>query len=264
MGLNFDYFFVDNLVWPFHHEAGACVGCPHWDTVRLWPSGQHVGDLWILHQVKQPFHTLCSYCSVMMTLSSLFVDINVVILRCHHYLYINVVDLVKITVYSQPIILSILDFIYCTSTNIENFINYLNNKIHEIDIHCILMKPKCTVVLFFNYVYNIICHDFPPAFIQTHNFLCFPPIISDTQLFMFSSIISDTLTWQRTGSWWCMTCVWWGPWPPYRSSLTPCSWGSYIPPPTKWSSLLRFVLNFASICRDFICIRIDLSWLRPN
>lgn len=110
-----------------------------------------------------------------MTLSSLFVDINVVILRCHHYLYINVVDLVKITVYSQPIILSILDFIYCTSTNMENFINYLNNKIHEIDIHCILMKPKCTVVLFFKYVYNIICHVFPPPFIQTHNFLCFPP-----------------------------------------------------------------------------------------
>lgn len=125
--------------------------------------------------------TICGHQCCHIAVSSLFLDINVV-------------DLVKITVYSQPIILSILDFIYCTSTNIENFINYLNNKIHEIDIHCILMKPKCTVVLFFNYVYNIICHVFPPPFIQTHNFLCFPPIISDTQLFMFSSIISDTLT----------------------------------------------------------------------
>lgn len=184
MGLNVNYFFVDNLVRPFHHEAGACVGCPHWDTVRLRPSGQHVGDLWILHQVKQPFHTLCSYCGVIticghqcchIAVSSLFLDINVV-------------DLVKITVYSQPIILIILDFIYCTSTNIENFINYLNNKIHEIDIHCILMKPKCTVVLFFNYVYNIICHVFPPPLFrptifyvfpplfQTHNYLCFHPL----------------------------------------------------------------------------------------
>lgn len=61
--------------------------------------------------------------------------------------------------------------------------DYLNNKIHEIDIHCILMKPKCTVVLFFNY--NIICHVFPPPFIQTHNFLCFPPIISDTIIYVF-------------------------------------------------------------------------------
>lgn len=114
----------------------------------------------------------------MMTLSSLFVDINVV-------------DLVKIAVYSQPIILSILDFIYCTSSNIENFMDYLNNKIHEIDIHCILMKPKCTEVLFFNY--NIICHVFPPSLFRPTIFYV-PPIISDTQFFMFSSIISDTLT----------------------------------------------------------------------
>lgn len=87
-----------------------------------------------------------------------------------------------------------------------------------------------------------------------------PPLYFRHNFSWFSSIISDTLTWRRTDFWWCTTCVWWEPWPQYKSSLTPCFWGSYILAPIKWSSHLRFVLISAA----FLRLKYVYIWMCPH
>ena len=85
----------------------------------------------------------------------------------------------------------------------------------------------------------------PGKKIQDSNcYRSFPPfpllVFKISQWWEFSSVVSDTLTWPRTVSWWCTTWGSWEQWPPFKSSLTPCFWGSYTPVPTRWSSLRRY------------------------